>query len=124
MSLWQADEQIWGRTAPILFPVVGKCFNNELLINEKKYAMPQHGFGRDMNFEVFRKTESQIIFRLASTDKTFLKYPFHFDLHLIYTLSKNKIECGYEVIKCVEKYFSPEKIHSRLLTRCEKGGAT
>ena len=95
--LWQADEQIWGRTSPILFPVVGKCFNNELLINEKKYAMPQHGFARDMNFEVFKKTDSQIIFRLASTDETFLKYPFHFNLYLIYTLSENKIECGYEV---------------------------
>jgi len=70
--------------------------------------MPQHGFARDMNFEVFRKTDSQIIFRLTSTDETFLKYPFHFNLHLIYTLFENKIECGYEVINSGNEtlYFS------------------
>ncbi len=28
-----------------------------------------------------------------------------------------------EVIACVNKYFSPQKIHSRLISRCEKQGS-
>ena len=96
--LWQADEQIWGRTAPILFPVVGKPFNNELLINGKTYPMAQHGFARDMIFEVFEKSKTMIIFRLVSNQQTLAVYSYLFDLRLSYTIHENTIECGYEVI--------------------------
>ena len=95
--MWQAEGSVWGRTAPILFPVVGKPFNNELLIDGKLYSMPQHGFARDMQFEVFEKSEKQIIFRLLSNEKTLSIFPFYFDLRLGYTLAKNTVRCGYEV---------------------------
>lgn len=106
--LWQANETIWGRTAPVLFPVIGKCFNNELLIHGKLYPMSQHGFARDMNFEVIEKTESKIIFQLVSSNETLLKFPFHFDLRLSYTLIKNKIVGGYEILNTGNEmlYFS------------------
>ena len=95
--LWQADPTIWRRTSPILFPVVGKPFNDQLFINGKLYEMPQHGFARDMDFELLERSESQLIFHLVSSDATFLKFPFRFELRLIYTLTKNTLECGYEV---------------------------
>lgn len=106
--LWQAEESIWGRTAPVLFPVVGKPFNNELLINEKNYAMPQHGFARDMNFEVYSQSKQQLVFRLVSNEETFAKFPFHFELLLSYTLVERSIVCGYEVKNTDAKkmYFS------------------
>ena len=106
--LWQAEESIWGRTAPLLFPVVGKPFNSELIINGKNYAMPQHGFARDMNFEVYSQTKSQLVFRLVSNEETFAKFPFHFELQLSYTLVERSIVCGYEVKNTDAKkmYFS------------------
>ena len=98
--LWQADANIWGRIAPILFPVVGKPFNNQLLVDGNLYEMPQHGFARDWHFEVIENTPSKIVFSLTSTTETLNIYPFHFDLRLSYTLTENTVECGYEVINC------------------------
>lgn len=95
--MWQADENIWGRTAPILFPVVGKPFNNKLLINGKIYPMTQHGFARDMIFEEFEKSKTRIVFRLVSNQQTLAIYPYVFDLRVSYTIKENSIECGYEV---------------------------
>jgi len=106
--IWQGDEKYWARSAPILFPVVGKPFNNEILVNGKKYPMPQHGFARDMNFEVVEKSENKMVFRLQSTEETQKKYPFRFDLQLSYTLIGNTVECGYEVLNTGNEnmYFS------------------
>lgn len=95
--IWQADPKVWGRSAPVLFPVVGKPANNQLLIGEQLYPMTQHGFARDMDFEVFEKHEDKIVFRLLSNDETLMVYPFHFDIRLSYRLNGNAIECGYEV---------------------------
>ena len=30
--MWRADPQFWGRTSPILFPIVGRLSNNTTLI--------------------------------------------------------------------------------------------
>ncbi|MEY3450444.1 MAG: hypothetical protein RL711_269 [Bacteroidota bacterium] len=50
--LWQAEPSIWARNAPILFPIVGKLINNSCKIGDTTYQMSQHGFARDMDFEV------------------------------------------------------------------------
>ena len=42
--MWQADADIWPRTAPVLFPIVGKVKNDLLRVNDKGYPISQHGF--------------------------------------------------------------------------------
>ncbi len=95
--MWQANDASWGRTAPILFPVVGKPFNNELLIDDNVYAMPQHGFARDMDFKVIEKSNTKVVFSLFSNAETRKIFPFDFELQLSYSLIENAIEFGYEV---------------------------
>jgi galactose mutarotase-like enzyme len=95
--LWTGDEKIWNRSAPILFPVVGKPFGNELLISGKSYTMPQHGFARDREFELIEQTEDAMLFRLVSDAGTLPSYPYHFDLRLGYRLMGKTLECSYEV---------------------------
>jgi len=48
--MWNADASFWNRHAPILFPAVGKPFNNELHIDGSVLTMKQHGFARDSEF--------------------------------------------------------------------------
>ena len=50
--LWNGDSKYWGRHSPILFPIVGRLKDNETIIDNSLYKMNQHGFARDMNFEL------------------------------------------------------------------------
>ena len=48
--MWSGDAKFWNRRAPILFPAVGKPFNNEIRIDGQVFTMKQHGFARDCEF--------------------------------------------------------------------------
>ncbi|WP_343705998.1 aldose 1-epimerase family protein [Flavobacterium sp.] len=96
--IWEGNPDFWGKHSPVLFPIVGTLKNNTYTINEKEYHLPRHGFARDMDFELIEKTESKAVFSLKSSEETLQKYPFEFELQLIYTLNKNSLELEYKVI--------------------------
>ena len=50
--MWRGDPKYWGRTSPILFPFVGGVRDREYRTGGKSYSMTQHGFARDMEFEM------------------------------------------------------------------------
>ena len=50
--IWQADPKFWPRHSPVLFPIVGRLKDHEYLFEGKTYSMAQHGFARDMDFEI------------------------------------------------------------------------
>ena len=106
--MWQADPKYWGRTSPVLFPFVGVPKNKEYRYEGKTYNMGQHGFARDMEFELERQEESSIWFVLNSTDETYAKYPFAFQLHIGYELSGNEVKVLWKVENTDQKpmYFS------------------
>lgn len=89
--IWQADKEIWGRHAPVLFPFVGRLNNFEYLFNGKIYKIEQHGFARDMQFSVHSKGDDFVIFELTKNDNTYQRYPFNFNFKVHYKLSKNML---------------------------------
>lgn len=95
--MWQADADIWPRTAPVLFPIVGKVKNDLLRVNSKTYPLSQHGFARDLPFSIAEQTESKAVFKLIYSDATLQKYPYDFKLLLSYEWQNNELVCGYEV---------------------------
>ena len=51
-----ANPEVWNRHAPILFPFVGKVVGGVYRIGNEEYEMKtQHGFARDMEFDVVDK---------------------------------------------------------------------
>lgn len=91
--LWKGDTKIWGRHAPVLFPIVGKLKNDTYEFNGKKFELKQHGFARDF---VHREVApGEYIF--SSDDKTLGQFPFHFLLRTKYILEKNNIHITYIV---------------------------
>jgi Galactose mutarotase and related enzymes len=101
--IWQADPAYWARRAPVLFPIVGRLWENCYRYMGKTYTMPQHGFARDMDFEIHRKTEQSLQFRLIDTPKTYEMYPFHFALTVTYTIKANTIKVQLRVDNTDEK---------------------
>lgn len=96
--IWEGNPSFWGKHSPVLFPIVGTLKNNTYTINGKEYQLPRHGFARDMEFELIAKTENSATFSLQSDSETLQKYPFEFELQLIYTLEEKELTIGYKVI--------------------------
>ncbi|MBF4485317.1 aldose 1-epimerase family protein [Flavobacterium sp. CSZ] len=96
--IWEGNPDFWGKHSPVLFPIVGTLKNNTYTIEGKEYQLPRHGFARDMEFQLIHKTENSATFSLESTTETLTKYPFEFELQLIYTLKEASLHIGYKVI--------------------------
>lgn len=87
----------WKRQAPILFPIVGQLKNSQTQIEGEKYEMSQHGFARDMDFEKILKTESKHHYVLKYNEETLKKYPYKFQLHVIYEILEDTLTVTYKV---------------------------
>lgn len=96
--IWNGNPEFWGKRSPILFPIVGTLKNNSYHYNDIEYHLSRHGFAREMNFELIDKQENSATFSLISSDETLKKYPFDFELHLIYTLENKSLKIEYKVI--------------------------
>ena len=96
--IWEGNPKFWGKHSPVLFPIVGTLKNNSYTIDGKEYQLSRHGFARDMEFQLIDRTENSAIFSLNSTPETLKKYPFDFELQLIYTLEEASLNIEYKVI--------------------------
>lgn len=106
--LWNADPAYWKRNAPILFPFVGSLQDGRYLYEGKEYSMGQHGFARDLEFELKTQTEDSLWFLLKATEETKQKYPFDFTLELGYVLTGSTVRVCWRVVNEDDKrmYFS------------------
>lgn len=95
--MWCGDPAYWKRTSPILFPVVGAYQNNESRYRGKTYALPQHGFARDMEFKLLSQEEDSIRFVLEDTEATRAAYPFAFRLEIGYEIAGRRLNVFWRV---------------------------
>lgn len=101
--VWQADPQVWGRHAPVLFPIVGKLKEDTYKFDDEIYALSQHGFARDREFVLVDKASNQLKFSLTFSEHTYQHYPFKFELIITYTLKGTLLGVSYEVYNKDEK---------------------
>ena len=96
--LWDGNPEFWGRTSPILFPIVGAVVEGKYFVDGKEFRLSQHGFARDMVFELISQAADEVWFRLLSTDDTRANYPFDFELRIGYVLAGNTVVVKWEVM--------------------------
>jgi galactose mutarotase-like enzyme len=95
--IWNGDEKHWGRSAPILFPIVGRLKDEFYRIDRKFYSLTQHGFARDMKFSLVSKETDFVKMRLEANKETLQDYPFKFTLDVSYRVYGPKITVNYDV---------------------------
>jgi galactose mutarotase-like enzyme len=95
--MWCGDAKFWGRSAPVLFPFVGSVSNGQFRTKGQTYTMGQHGFARDMEFEMESQTGDEIWFTLRSNEETLAKYPYAFVLKLGYRLREDGVDVFWQV---------------------------
>jgi galactose mutarotase-like enzyme len=94
--LWQAGEA-WRRHAPILFPIVGRVPDDTVLVDGRTYPLTQHGFARDLVWDVVEAGESSATLRLSDSEDTRARFPFAFELSATYTMDDAGLVTTYEV---------------------------
>jgi galactose mutarotase-like enzyme len=94
--LWQAGEQ-WRRHAPILFPIVGRVPDDTITVDGRTYPLTQHGFARDLEWDVVESDDSSATLRLRDSDETCQRFPFAFELTVHYAADDDGFATTYEV---------------------------
>lgn len=119
--MWCGDPAYWNRTAPILFPFVGSLNGKQYRYGGKTYHIGQHGFARDMEFDLVSESDTKLVMEVRETAETMEIYPFHFLLELSFELGEDGLTVGWKVKNTDEKtmYFS---IGGHPAFNCPMGG--
>lgn len=96
--LWQGDDSLWSRQAPVLFPIIGSLKDGHYKYQDQIYSMSKHGFARDKRFHTQMVTQEAATFYLKSDSTSLDIYPFEFSLQITYILTGNKLTVSYEVL--------------------------
>lgn len=104
--MWHADPQYWKRTSPVLFPLVGGLKGGTYRLDGREYQMGQHGFARDMEFQLKSQAASELWFTLESDEETLSRYPYPFLLELGYELKERSV-----LVKWVVKNPAGERMY-------------
>lgn len=95
--MWYADPTFWGRTSPVLFPLVGSLKDKSYRYDGQTYSMNQHGFARDNMFTCTYESATELHFEFRDTEDTYAIYPFHFCLQIQYQLENDKLQVRWIV---------------------------
>ena len=101
--LWQANPAIWEWHAPNLFPVVGGCINNQIIVDGTAYPMQRHGFARHSEFILIESDESNAKFSLSQDEKTMALFPYKFSFQVLYSLRGREVRVTFKVINYDDK---------------------
>ncbi len=96
--IWQADPAYWKRHAPVLFPNVGRHYQDFYTVEGKEYPSKQHGFARDTEFSRIESSALSITHEMHSSKVTKAVYPFDFTLQITHILSVQEVKVCWKVI--------------------------
>lgn len=91
--IWQRGPSVWNRSAPLLFPVIGRLRDGRYTHRGAEYLMGRHGFARDSAFTPLETHGGRAAFRLTDTPASREVYPFSFEFTVSYELR------GYSLVK-------------------------
>lgn len=89
--MWGGDPQVWGRRAPLLFPLVGRLREGWYALGGQRVDAPTHGFCRDRVFDLEHTSSTEVCFTTASDKSTRAVYPFDFRLNVDFALEGSTI---------------------------------
>lgn len=89
--MWQADPEVWGYHAPILFPHAGKVVDNKIVAKGKTFEATQHGFARNMEHTLVDRDETTVVLELCANAETLAKFPYDFRLVSTFTLENDTL---------------------------------
>ena len=89
--MWSGDPAVWGRRAPLLFPLIGRLRDGWYANGGERIDAPMHGFCRDRAFDAEQVSAARVRFTTASDEGTRAVYPFDFRLRVEFSLEGDAI---------------------------------
>jgi galactose mutarotase-like enzyme len=84
---------------PLLFPICGNLPNDTYQYRDRTYTLTQHGFARNLPWEVIdASSSSALTLRLQSHEHTLDSYPFIFECTITYSLSAHALTIQQDYI--------------------------
>ena len=105
--MWNANKDVWGFHAPILFPHAGKVVDGKIEAKGGVYESTQHGFARGMEHEFVDQTADTIVLELKSVSQL---EKVHFKQLQTYLRLANK-PFGYLINFNTDKFTIGNSIH-------------
>jgi galactose mutarotase-like enzyme len=97
--MWDANPDIWGSYAPVLFPVIGAIKKGFAIIKGQQYKVPRHGFVRNNpNVKLMEQTDDSLTFGLKYSEKTLQIYPYEFEFLITFSLQGSKVTVSHQII--------------------------
>ena len=85
--IWQADPEVWGYHAPILFPYTGRLKDGKLIAKGQELdCTTQHGFARTMEHSFVYQNKETLVLQLTDTPETLAVWPYKFRLMSAFTI--------------------------------------
>lgn len=97
--MWNAQPDVWGSSAPVLFPVIGSLKNNSYHLDGKTYQLPKHGIVRNNNKLILKEiAEDRLTLTLLSDEDSLKMYPFKFEFNIQFILENKTIRINHKVV--------------------------
>ena len=101
--MWEANPDIWGQSAPIMFPMCGGLKQGRYELFGESYEMIKHGFAKISTFEVESISENRATMLLRDNEQTRAMYPYSFEFRVTFELSGNSLSVTYDAKNLDEK---------------------
>ncbi len=84
--MWSGDPAVWGRRAPLLFPLIGRLRDGWYANGGERVDAPMHGFCRDRAFAAEQVSGTHARFETTSDEGTRAVFPFDLLLRVDFSL--------------------------------------
>lgn len=118
--LWQGNPEIWNGQSPILFPIIGRLLNDKCYIDGKEYSIIRHGICRHNDFELFKKSDSELILLQKDNDETLKSFPYHYEIYISFKIEGKSLTVTHTVRNINNKVMS-FSIGAHPAFNCEMG---
>lgn len=95
--LWTGDPAYWSGRSPVLFPFVGRLYEQRYRLGGREYLLGLHGFAKKSEFEVRERRADSVVFSLRDSAETREQFPFSFEFLVSYALRGRSVELTYTV---------------------------
>ena len=88
--MWQADPEVWGYHAPILFPYAGRLKDGKMIAKGQTIENgAPHGFARLMEHTLVVKNKDTLVLQLTDSPETLAMWPYRFRLLSSFVLDQD-----------------------------------
>lgn len=94
--LWSGADP-WPIHAPILFPVICRVPDDQVVVGGVRHPMVEHGFGRHQRFTLIGASDADVTFELRDSEDTRRAFPYAFTLRVTHSLDATGVTSTFVV---------------------------